>query len=627
MSNSDFQPKRTFLTSLSMSTKILIPVLFLLIVGNIVGLVIATVKMQDLSEQKTTQSLNMLTDSIFLTLRTAMNTGDVENIKLAEENSRKNIKGLKSLEVSKSKKVMELFGSTQPYTTDKVVLKAFESKTQEIIDQKDAGMHLLKIVRPMVATEECIKCHANQVVGETIGVISLTFSVDEADALINKTAIFLLIASLVVILVTTIVVLYLTQKLTYPILEFQKGLGFFFKYINNEKEYIKPFKVHSYDEVGQMVHSVNIEIEKTTSGLAKDEATIKQAALICQEAALGKLNVKITDVAKNPSINELKSVINGLLDGFNYNVSRILTVLREYEKENYIPKIVTKGKTTGEIKELFEMVNSLGVMLEKMSLQNLQNGIYLQQDATSLSENVEKITEASVAQANDIALTTTKTAKIAESIKQNSQNSSQMALFANDLMKNAHIGNELARKTAASMDDISSKVSAINQAIEVIDQIAFQTNILSLNAAVEAASAGEAGKGFAVVAGEVRNLANSSANAAKQIKELVESANTTANDGKLIASEMTRGYANLNNDVQNTIELIKMVATLSGEQEREIVGINKTLDNLNISTQENTKMAVEATQIAQNTTEMALVIVEEAKKKNFTDKQLLEYKS
>ncbi|RXI27686.1 methyl-accepting chemotaxis protein, partial [Arcobacter defluvii] len=83
-----------------------------------------------------------------------------------------------------------------------------------------------------------------------------------------------------------------------------------------------------------------------------------------------------------------------------------------------------------------------------------------------------------------------------------------------------------------SMDEINNQVNLINEAITVIDQIAFQTNILSLNAAVEAATAGEAGKGFAVVAAEVRNLASRSAEAAKEIKAIVENATSKADQGK-----------------------------------------------------------------------------------------------
>ncbi|MCT7608932.1 methyl-accepting chemotaxis protein, partial [Aliarcobacter butzleri] len=92
-----------------------------------------------------------------------------------------------------------------------------------------------------------------------------------------------------------------------------------------------------------------------------------------------------------------------------------------------------------------------------------------------------------------------------------------------------------------------------NDSISVIDQIAFQTNILSLNAAVEAATAGEAGKGFAVVAQEVRNLASRSAEAAKEIKAIVENATNKANQGKEIATNMIDGYKELNQNISQTI--------------------------------------------------------------------------
>ena len=106
-----------------------------------------------------------------------------------------------------------------------------------------------------------------------------------------------------------------------------------------------------------------------------------------------------------------------------------------------------------------------------------------------------------------------------------------------------------------AMDEINKEVSSINEAIEVIDQIAFQTNILSLNAAVEAATAGEAGKGFAVVAQEVRNLASRSAEAAKEIKNIVEIATSKANEGKGIANSMKDGYTELNKKINETLAL------------------------------------------------------------------------
>ncbi|GAB1467117.1 hypothetical protein MASR2M54_26170 [Aliarcobacter cryaerophilus] len=138
--------------------------------------------------------------------------------------------------------------------------------------------------------------------------------------------------------------------------------------------------------------------------------------------------------------------------------------------------------------------------------------------------NVDKLNNSS----NDAAARLEETAAALEEVTSSIVNSnnkiSEMSNIAKDVTNAASLGQELANKTVLSMDEINVQVNLVNDAISVIDQIAFQTNILSLNAAVEAATAGEAGKGFAVVAQEVRNLASRSAEAAKEIKNIVESA-------------------------------------------------------------------------------------------------------
>ncbi len=120
-----------------------------------------------------------------------------------------------------------------------------------------------------------------------------------------------------------------------------------------------------------------------------------------------------------------------------------------------------------------------------------------------------------------------------------------MLSVSNETKSSANEGKINANDTVKAMDEINDTVQNINEAISVIDQIAFQTNILSLNAAVEAATEGEAGKGFAVVAQEVRNLASRSAEAAKEIKDLVENATQRANNGKITSSKMIEGFTQL----------------------------------------------------------------------------------
>ncbi len=171
------------------------------------------------------------------------------------------------------------------------------------------------------------------------------------------------------------------------------------------------------------------------------------------------------------------------------------------------------------------------------------------------------------------------------------------------------------------------KVNAINEAITIIDQIAFQTNILSLNAAVEAATAGEAGKGFAVVAQEVRNLATRSADAANEIKKLVSNATQKANNGKQIADKMISGYANLNNNIEQTINLIKDVEMASKEQLQGINQINDAVASLDQQTQRNAMIASQTHDVASETDTITKLVVANANEKEFIGKNEVKAKT
>jgi methyl-accepting chemotaxis protein len=144
--------------------------------------------------------------------------------------------------------------------------------------------------------------------------------------------------------------------------------------------------------------------------------------------------------------------------------------------------------------------------------------------------------------------------------------------------------------------------------------------------AVEAATVGEAGKGFAVVAQEVRNLAARSAEAAKEIKSLVENATSKADDGKRISNEMIEGYGGLNSDISKTIELISDIETASKEQQTGIRQINDAIASLDKQTQQNASIAAQTNDVAIQTDEIAKIVVEDAERKEFEGKDSIKPK-
>ena len=308
-----------------------------------------------------------------------------------------------------------------------------------------------------------------------------------------------------------------------------------------------------------------------------------------------------------------------MLETLNGNVSNILKVLTSYSKLDFRPKIA-ENNLEGIIKELEKDVNILGEVITQTLLENKRTGVTLSNNANILTKNMHGIATAANSQAASLEETAASLEEITSNITNNTQTTAKMADYGNKVKTSISLGQELANKTVLSMEEINSQTSAINEAITIIDQIAFQTNILSLNAAVEAATAGEAGRGFAVVAGEVRTLASRSAEAAKQIKTLVENAQKKTHEGKEIASDMIKGYAQLNENITVTLDLIQDVTTASKEQSVGMIQINDAVNSLDQITQQNAQNASQANEIAQKTLDISNTIIEQADAKEFNGK-------
>ncbi|GAB3373666.1 methyl-accepting chemotaxis protein [Massilia agri] len=180
---------------------------------------------------------------------------------------------------------------------------------------------------------------------------------------------------------------------------------------------------------------------------------------------------------------------------------------------------------------------------------------------------------------------------------ENAQHASMLAISACDV---ASKGGQMVEQVVGTMASISESSKKIVDIISVIDGIAFQTNILALNAAVEAARAGEQGRGFAVVAGEVRNLAQRSATAAKEIKELINDSVARVDAGNLLVGQAGATMGEIVSSVRSVMDIIAEISTASAEQGAGIAQINMAVGEMDTTTQQNAALVEEAAAAAQS---------------------------
>ena len=443
--------------------------------------------------------------------------------------------------------------------------------------------------------------------------------INNNDNLNNSIAQIILISLLLLIVSSLMVIFVVSKVFTKPLKDFEHGIISFFKYLNRESSKIEHLDDSKEDELGVMSKLVNENIIKTKSSIDEDRNVIKTTVATLAEFEKGDLSQRVDVSSSNPSLSELTRLLNQMGSNLQKNIGGILSVLNEYTLYNYTKKVDTEG-IKKHLLELANGVNSLGDSTTAMLIENKKNGLTLGNSSSILLKNVNTLNHNSNTAAVALEQTSSSLEQVTSNISSNTQNIVKMAHHANEVTKSVNSGQELAAQTTLAMDEINNEVSAINEAINVIDQISFQTNILSLNAAVEAATAGEAGKGFAVVAQEVRNLASRSADAASEIKSLVENASTKANNGKKISDEMIAGYTHLNESISETLKIITDIEVSSKEQLSGIEQINVAVSSLDKQTQENANIASQTHNVANQTDEIAKLVVHNVNEKEFIGK-------
>jgi methyl-accepting chemotaxis protein len=414
------------------------------------------------------------------------------------------------------------------------------------------------------------------------------------------------------------IVLVVSKKVINASLEeFDNGFKRFIDFITFKTNNFTPVQIKEANEFGALLDNLNKVALDQDRKQKDDMRVIGEIVLVTDKVEQGIFECNIHSSSQNPMVMTLKNTVNAMIESLRDSMSELRRTLSEYTHDEFTSSVNIDPKLKADMLEVMESVNTLGDALRKNAKVNLENGELLNTNSTSMSESVNNVAQKANQQAASLEETAAAVEEITSITRNNAENASKMAQLGTTVRSAVTDGQNLANQTASSMDEINTEVTSIHEAITVIDQIAFQTNILSLNAAVEAATAGEAGKGFAVVAQEVRNLASRSAEAANEIKALVESATQKAKQGKDISTNMIEGYENLNKHISETIHLIDDVSTASREQMQGIEQINNTVTMLDKVTQENAHEASSVASIADEVRTMADELVADAKSKKF----------
>ncbi len=334
------------------------------------------------------------------------------------------------------------------------------------------------------------------------------------------------------------------------------------------------------------------------------EAAFRDAQAVV-EAVIGGANERRISLAdKTGPLEMLGKTVNLLLDSVLGTIGEAQQTAQRAMDGNLTARIAIERKS-GPFLALAVSVNALIESMMKVVEGLQKTSRELQTGAAEISRGNLDLSQRTENQAASLEETASSMEQMTSTVKNNADNAAQANQLASAAREQAERGGKVVGSAIAAMSEINAASKKIADIIGVIDEIAFQTNLLALNAAVEAARAGEQGRGFAVVASEVRNLASRSAEAAKEIKALIQDSVGKVIEGAKLVDESGKVLGEIVTGVKKVTDVVAEIAASSREQASGIEQVNKAMTSMDAMTQQNAALVEQASAAAHALSEQA----------------------
>lgn len=352
----------------------------------------------------------------------------------------------------------------------------------------------------------------------------------------------------------------------------------------------------------QVEGDFGLMVDAANSAITSLNDTISGIINVMQKMEQGQFECRV-EVEAQGDLLTLKNGINSSMDSLESAITDITQILVALENGDLTQTIT--AEYSGDLKILKGAVNSSLTRLDGIVSVAVQAADIVTEAALGVSNGSNTLSQRVQEQAAALEQTSATMDEMNSAVQANTENAHQTSQVAQDVQQKATQGAEVMQQTIGAMNAIQASSHKIADIVTLIDGIAFQTNLLALNAAVEAARAGDHGRGFAVVAGEVRSLAQKSAEAAKDIKGLIEESVARIDEGTKLAAQSGEVLQDINESIHGVAGMINKIANASSEQSSGIKQVHIAISQIDSVTQQNAALVQETTSAADSMSEQS----------------------